>query len=68
MVFGVQGHPEFSADYSRDLLTVLTPKVGEEQTKTALASLNNTTDDSVVADWIQAFFCRPARYKPRHKQ
>ncbi|CAI8352065.1 MAG: Gamma-glutamyl-L-1-hydroxyisopropylamide hydrolase [Alphaproteobacteria bacterium UBA4588] len=67
-VFSVQGHPEFSADYSRDLLTVLTPKVGDEQTKTALASLNNTTDDSVVADWIQAFFCRPARYKPRHKQ
>ena len=58
-VFSVQGHPEFSADYSRDLLTILTPKVGEERTKTALATLNNTTDDIIVADWIQTFFQQP---------
>jgi GMP synthase-like glutamine amidotransferase len=54
-MLGIQAHPEFPKAYSRALLLDRVERIGEERVKAALASLDQPTDESVVADWIVEF-------------
>ena len=54
-MFGVQAHPEFPKAYSEALLLDRVERIGAERAKTALASLDQPTDESVVAMWIVEF-------------
>jgi GMP synthase-like glutamine amidotransferase len=55
---GMQAHPEFPKTYSEALLLNRVERIGEERVKAALASLDQPTDESVVANWIVAFLER----------
>ena len=52
---GVQGHPEFRPDYSRDLMHLRQGLVGEERVRQGQASLAGRIDDGVMAEWILRF-------------
>jgi GMP synthase-like glutamine amidotransferase len=52
---GIQAHPEFPKAYSEALLLDRVERIGEERVKAALASLDQPTDESVVAKWIVEF-------------
>jgi GMP synthase-like glutamine amidotransferase len=54
-MLGVQGHPEFPKAYSEALLLDRVELIGEERAKAALASLDQLTDEAVVATWIVEF-------------
>jgi GMP synthase-like glutamine amidotransferase len=54
-MLGIQAHPEFRADYSRALLHDRRARIGDEGTQQALDSLNQPTDEAVVAQWLAAF-------------
>ena len=51
---GIQGHPEFPADYVRALYGSRREAIGD-RTDRALASLDDPTDDAKVGDWILRF-------------
>ncbi|MGI0118810.1 glutamine amidotransferase-related protein [Zooshikella sp. RANM57] len=55
-MLGIQGHPEFSIDYGRDLLTCRIDVVPEQVMKKALASFSDKEDSRVCAQWIMSFF------------
>ncbi|MBO0727463.1 MAG: amidotransferase [Blastocatellia bacterium] len=52
---GIQGHPEFTNAYSEALLLDRIERIGEERVKAALASLDQPTDEPMVAGWIVEF-------------
>jgi hypothetical protein len=52
---GIQAHPEFPKSYSEALLLDRVERIGEARARAALASLDRTTDESVVAKWIAEF-------------
>jgi GMP synthase (glutamine-hydrolysing) len=54
-MLGIQAHPEFPKAYSEALLLDRVERIGEERVKAALASLDQPTDESVVARWIVEF-------------
>jgi GMP synthase-like glutamine amidotransferase len=54
-MLGIQAHPEFPKAYSEALLLDRVERIGEERVKAALASLDQPTDESVVAKWIVEF-------------
>jgi GMP synthase-like glutamine amidotransferase len=54
-IIGLQAHPEFDADYLRGLLVDRVDRIGEAGTAIALGSLEQPTDEAVVAGWILAF-------------
>jgi len=54
-MLGIQAHPEFPKAYSEALLLDRVERIGAERVKTALASLDQPTDESVVAKWIVEF-------------
>ena len=54
-MLGIQAHPEFPKAYSEALLLDRIERIGEERVKAALASLDQPTDESVVAKWIVEF-------------
>jgi GMP synthase-like glutamine amidotransferase len=54
-VIGIQAHPEFGVDYVRALLEDRVDRIGEAGTALALDSLQQPTDEAVVARWILAF-------------
>ncbi len=54
-MLGIQGHPEFPKDYSKALLLDRVPRIGAERVETALASLDQPTDESVITRWIVEF-------------
>jgi GMP synthase-like glutamine amidotransferase len=54
-MLGIQAHPEFPKAYSEALLLDRVDRIGEERVKAALASLDQPTDESVVAGWIVEF-------------
>jgi GMP synthase-like glutamine amidotransferase len=57
-MLGIQAHPEFPKAYSKALLLDRVERIGEERVRAALASLDQPTDESVVANWIIAFLER----------
>ncbi|MCW8328689.1 GMP synthase [Photobacterium sp. SDRW27] len=52
---GVQGHPEFTPEYSHDLIRLRRDNYPEETAEIALASLEQPTDSCSVAQWIINF-------------
>ena len=54
-MLGIQAHPEFPKAYSEALLLDRVERIGEERVKVALASLDQSTDESVVTKWIVEF-------------
>jgi GMP synthase-like glutamine amidotransferase len=52
---GIQGHPEFPKAYSKALLIDRVDRIGEERARAALASLEQPSDESMVATWIVEF-------------
>ncbi|MGF1716601.1 GMP synthase [Photobacterium chitinilyticum] len=52
---GIQGHPEFTPDYSHDLIQLRSDNYPPQITQTALASLSQHTDHLAVTLWIINF-------------
>lgn len=50
-----QGHPEFIHDYSRALLDILQPTLGEQIYQNAMASLEHDHHGETVAEWMMRF-------------
>lgn len=59
-MLGIEGHPEFPASYVEALLRERKLRIGEETTEKALASLSQTADDDLVAQWMANFIRRHA--------
>ena len=54
-IFAMQAHPEFSREYSRDLMEVRRGLIGGERIDAGISSLAEETDAPRVARWIVAF-------------
>lgn len=54
-MLGIQGHPEFSSNYVKFLMEDRTNRIGEQKVKEGIDSLKITTDNKVVAEWINNF-------------
>lgn len=52
---GVQGHPEFSPGYSRDLMQLRRERIGEHRVREGEASLSVEPDSVVMTHWLLAF-------------
>lgn len=59
-MLGIQGHPEFSAEYNEALIRARVERIGAERVQSALARLSEPTDAAVVAQWIARFLDRSA--------
>ncbi|WP_323849409.1 glutamine amidotransferase-related protein [Billgrantia pellis] len=55
---GVQGHPEFTKAYSRDLMALRRELVGDERVNQGETSLAAPVDDTLMARWILNFLRR----------
>lgn len=55
---GVQGHPEFTKAYSRDLMALRRELVGDERVSEGETSLAAPVDDTLMARWILNFLRR----------
>lgn len=58
---GVQGHPEFTKEYSRELMALRRELVGEARVLEGTASLEAPVDDQLMVRWILNFL----RLQPR---
>lgn len=54
-MLGIQGHPEFTAPYAKELLLLRRDRVGPERTSHALATLSQKLDASLFAQWVRRF-------------
>jgi len=52
---GLQGHPEFSAQYSAALMDVRRDRIPAETIATGMQSLDYQTDDKLTTQWIMRF-------------
>jgi hypothetical protein len=59
-MLGIEGHPEFPAPYVEALVTSRRERIGEERSQAAIASLDEKTDDAIVARWIANFLASRA--------
>lgn len=55
---GVQGHPEFSKAYSRDLMALRADTLGPARVREGEVSLAAAVDDGLMARWILTFLQR----------
>ncbi|MDT8879539.1 GMP synthase [Halomonas saccharevitans] len=55
---GVQGHPEFTKAYSRDLMALRGELIGPHRVRQGEASLSAAVDDTLMVRWILAFVRR----------
>ncbi|MBL7480457.1 glutamine amidotransferase-related protein [Legionella bononiensis] len=53
--FSIQGHPEFTKDYSRDLMISREDAVDQHQFAQGIKSLELHEDDALIAQWIINF-------------
>jgi GMP synthase-like glutamine amidotransferase len=60
-IFAMQGHPEFSREYSQALMTVRRSAIDADRIAAGMRSLGEDVDSARVADWILAFFRQAAR-------
>jgi len=56
-VLAMQGHPEFSAEFVRDLITLRKETIGLEKADLALDSLSTPHDGPLIGQWLVNFFC-----------
>ena len=54
-VLGIQGHPEFDADYLYALMGIRLESIGEQRVSEAKVKLFDVNDSSTVARWIIRF-------------
>jgi GMP synthase-like glutamine amidotransferase len=54
-MLGIQGHPEFTAEYARELLLLRRDRIGPESTDQALATLSQPLDGPLLAEWVRNF-------------
>lgn len=54
-VLTVQGHPEFTKEYSRALMSLRKTALGDELFQKGVASLELPEDDALIAQWIVNF-------------
>jgi len=52
---GMQGHPEFSTQFSSAIMALRRDKIPADTINTAMASLSKEADDKLVTLWILAF-------------
>ena len=52
---GLQGHPEFSAQYSAALMDIRRDRIPVDTIDSAMDSLNYQADDMLTTKWILAF-------------
>jgi len=55
-VFAVQGHPEFTAEFTSALIDLREDKIGKDRSDQARVSLQNPHDGRRVGGWILDFF------------
>ncbi|MGS2723925.1 glutamine amidotransferase-related protein [Porticoccus sp. GXU_MW_L64] len=55
-LMSVQGHPEFSKNYIRDLMECRRDRIPAQRIEQAWESLNSDPDDLLMARWIANFF------------
>lgn len=60
-MLAIQGHPEFCKGYSRTLMQMRQEILGEETFCRGMASLEQSTEEAVVARWILNFIEEPDR-------
>ena len=51
----IQGHPEFSRAYIRDLILSRTGRIPQERIEQGLASLKHESDSELCSRWILHF-------------
>ena len=54
-MLGIQGHPEFSREFAAALMDAREHLIGPEIIEAARATLDDPTDESIIAQWIAAF-------------
>jgi GMP synthase (glutamine-hydrolysing) len=54
-MLGIQGHPEFSSEYSESLMRGRLAKIGKETVERGIASLRIPPDRELISSWIQEF-------------
>jgi len=54
-MLGIQGHPEFTADYSRALMDARRNIIAEKTVEEGMNSLGKRVDGSLTFGWILAF-------------
>ena len=54
-ILTLQGHPEFSREFSRSLLEIRRDILGETCYQLGIKSLTENTDDDEVGNWIVNF-------------
>jgi len=55
-LMSIQGHPEFSKDYTKALIETRIQCIGKECAQEAITSLSKPIDNTLFAKWILAFF------------
>lgn len=53
--FSIQGHPEFTKEYSRDLMVSREDIINEQEFNNGMQSLQLHEDDALIAQWIMNF-------------
>ena len=56
---GVQGHPEFTPEYSAALANARRARIGNARVDQALASLNDPLNAATVIEWLATELERP---------
>ena len=64
-MLGIEGHPEFPANYVEALVKDRKMRIGDEVAKAALEHVNEPTQASVVAQWISRFIGRGEKENDR---
>jgi len=52
---GIQGHPEFTPDYNRDVFESRVERIGKEKVEKAVESLDQEPDTELMRGWILGF-------------
>lgn len=55
VILTLQGHPEYSSEFLEFLMTKRIKGIGESTHQQAISSLQQTTDDKLIAKWILNF-------------
>lgn len=54
-MLGIQGHPEFSAEYTKFLIEARSEKIGLEKAKNAIQTIEQETNQQLISEWIMHF-------------
>jgi GMP synthase-like glutamine amidotransferase len=57
-MLGIEGHPEFTPEFSEALIRARVERIGPSASKAALETVRQPTDAPVVAQWIRKFMER----------